>query len=118
MQYVNGTLALVFGGLGLLHLELKDPAIWPGLYGAGAMLAATSCKPQLTPWTVRVLATTATFTMFIYFAGFFFCAPYLTEGWYAREGHGGTLALLIAGFCMMPVVSGYSCRMKAVPSTP
>ena len=117
MQYVNGALALVLGSLGVLHLDLEDSAIWPGLYGAGAMLAATGCKPSLTPWTVRVLATAATVTMFIYFSGFFFCAPYLTEGWYAREGHGSTLALLIAGFCMMPVVSGYSCRMKVQPSS-
>jgi len=116
MQYVNGALALVLVGLGALHIDDPDPAIWLSLYGAGAILAATACKPSLTPWTVRVLATAATVTMFIYFAGFFFCAPYLTEGWYAREGHASTLALLVAGFCMMPVVSGYSCRMKALQS--
>ena len=116
MQYVNGALALVLGSLGVLHLDLEDSAIWPGLFGAGAMLAATGCKPSLTPWTVRVLATAATFTMFIYFR-FLLLRAYLTEGWYAREGHGSTLALLIAGFCMMPVVSGYSCRMKVLPSS-
>ena len=108
MQYVNGALALVLVGLGALHIDDPDPAIWLSLYGAGAILAATACKPSLTPWTVRVLATAATVTMF--------CAPYLTEGWYAREGHASTLALLVAGFCMMPVVSGYSCRMKALQS--
>ena len=46
MQYVNGALALVLGSLGVLHLDLEDSAIWPGLYGAGAMLAATGCKPN------------------------------------------------------------------------
>ena len=59
-------------------------------------------------------STAAVATMFIYFAGFFFRAPYLGEQWYTADGNGGTLALLIAGFCMMPVVSAYSCRMKAI----
>lgn len=116
MHYVNSALALVLVVLSLLHLGDEQPVIWMSLYGAGALLAAAACKPTLNRWTVRVLATASTVTMFIYFAGFFFRAPYLGESWYVREGNVGTLALLIAGFCMMPVVSAYSCRMKAQPS--
>lgn len=114
MHYVNGALALVLVVLSVLHLDDPKPALWMSLYGAGAILAAASLKSSLNPWTVRVLATAATVTMFLYFGGFFARAPYLGEAWYASEGQGGTLALLVAGFCMMPIVSAYSCRMKAL----
>lgn len=117
MRYVHGALALVLVVLSLLHLDDPDPGFWMSLYGAGAILAATACKPTLGRWTVRVLATAATLTMFLYFAGFFVRVPYLGEAWYATEAHGGTLALLIAAFCMIPVVSSYSCRMKALQPT-
>jgi hypothetical protein len=116
MHYVNGALALVLVVLSVLHLNDPKSVLWMSLYGAGAILAAASLKATLSPWTVRVLATAATVTMFLYFAGFFFRAPYLGEAWYTSKGHGGTLALLVAGFCMMPIVSAYSCRMKALHS--
>ncbi len=114
MHYVNCALAIVLVGLSFLHLgDEERPIVWLSLYGAGAILAGATCKPTLNPWTLRVLAMAATVTMFLYFAGFFFSAPYLGEAWYASWSNIDTLALLIAGFCMMPVVSTYSCRMKA-----
>ena len=112
MQYVNCALGLVLLVLAALQSTHSQPLVWMSLYGAGALLAGAACKPRLELWTLRVLAIAATVTMFIYFAGFFFRAPYLGSQWYANDGHGATLALLIGGFCMMPVVSAYSCRMK------
>lgn len=114
MQYVYVALALVLVGLSLLHLgDEERPLVWVSLYGAGAILAGAACKPTLNRWTLRVLATAATVTMFLYFAGFFFSAPYLGEAWYMNSRNIDTLALLVAGFCMMPVVAAYSCRMKS-----
>lgn len=113
MHYVNLVVALVLVGLCFVHLgDEERPMIWLSLYGAGAILAAAASKPTMNTWTLRALGTASTATMFLYFAGFLFCAPYLSESWYTSRSNIDTLALLIAGFCMMPIVAAYSCRMK------
>lgn len=118
MAYVNLPLAGMFAFLSFLHLDDPQRATWMGAYGVGGALALCSCKPHMNAWTVRILATLSVLTMFGYFAGFFSRAGYLSADWYARDGSFGTLALLLAGLAMIPVVSSYSCRMKPRAAAP
>lgn len=115
MVYLPGLLALALAALSITHADEPDGLIWMGAYGVGALLALSACKPEMTRWPLRILAVASTVTMFLYLAGFFLRAPHLSEGWYA-EGNSGTLALLVAGFCMMPVVSAFTCRLKTQAS--
>lgn len=117
MHYLPPVLALVLAGCSLLHLGDPDRVLWMAAYGVGALLALAVCKPVLNAWTLRILALASTGTMLLYLAGFFSRAPYLGEEWYRADGSGGTLALLLAGFCMMPVISAYTCRLKSLTRT-
>jgi hypothetical protein len=112
MTVVNVLLACGFVVLSLMHLDDPERWTWMPAYGVGATLALFSCKPSMTAWTVRILATVSAATMFGYFAGFFSRAGYLSADWYAQPGSIGTLALLLAGLAMIPVTASYSCRMK------
>jgi hypothetical protein len=95
-------------------VQFAGPQLSEG--SVGALLALTACKPALDVWSMRILGTAAALTMFLYLAGFFFRAPHLGAEWYAHEGNSGTLALLVAGFCMLPVVAGFTCRLKSARS--
>jgi|AntRauTorcE11898_2_1112593.scaffolds.fasta_scaffold70224_2 hypothetical protein len=116
MAWANAVIAVLLAGLSLLHLDEPDGLLWMTAYGVGALLALTACKPALDVWSMRILGTAAALTMFLYLAGFFFRAPHLGAEWYAHEGNSGTLALLVAGFCMLPVVAGFTCRLKSARS--
>ncbi|TVS08386.1 MAG: hypothetical protein EA417_22890 [Gammaproteobacteria bacterium] len=109
---VYSTIAAVLGLLMLAHLGDPQRWLWMGMYGAGAGLALTICKRDLHLWTLRILAIAATATLFIFAFGFFSRAPYLGPEWYQADGNARPLALLAATFCMLAVVSGYTCRMK------
>lgn len=113
MAWANAVIAVVLAGLSLLHLDEPDRMLWMTAYGVGALLALAACKPSLNVWSMRILGTAAVLTMFLYLAGFFSRAPYLGADWYSSKGSSGTLALLIAGFCMLPVVAGFTCRLKS-----
>lgn len=112
MQYVNAMIAVALLVLAVLNLD--DP---PGasMFVFGAVLAAVALKHWLSAWTVRVLAFLAAGTLFCYFGQFFYLVPHLQPSWY-WDWHGAGLeaaALLLSGFAMIPVLSEYSCRMKA-----
>lgn len=112
MHIVNAVISLTLGVLAVLNLD--DP---PGasVFLFGAILAAVALKRWLSAWTVRVLAFLAAGTLFCYFGQFFYLVPHLQPSWY-WEWHGdalGAAALLLSGFLMIPVLSEYSCRMKA-----
>ena len=112
MQFVNAVIAA--GLLVLAVLNLDDPS-GASMFLLGAILAAVALKRWLSVWPVRVLAFLAAGTLFCYFGQFFYLVPHLQPSWY-WEAHGGALeaaALLLAGFAMIPVLSEYSCRMKA-----
>lgn len=118
MAWANAVIAVLLAGLSLLYLDEPDRALWMTAYGVGALLALAACKPSMGPWSLRILGTAAVLTMFLYLAGFFFRAPYLGAEWYTKEGNSGTLALLFAGFCMLPVVAGFTCRLKSARNGP
>lgn len=111
MQYVNGITACALLALALaLHTEPLVAAA----FGAGAVLAAIAFKHWLRRWMVRVLAFVAAGMMFLYFGQFMSLVPNLHPDWYARPREAlDAVGLLFAGFAMIPVLSEYSCRMKA-----
>ena len=110
MQYVNATIALALLGFALL----RDAPGEATMFIVGALLAAIAFKHWLSTWMVRMLAIVAAGTMFSYFAHFFALVPALHEDWYLRPGEASdAFGLLFASFAMIPVLSEYSCRMKA-----
>ena len=112
MQFVNAAIAIALLVLAVLNLD--DP---PGasMFLFGAVLAAVALKRWLSAWTVRVLAFLAAGTLFCYFGQFFYLVPHLQPSWYwVWQGDAlQAAALLFSGFVMIPVLSEYSCRMKA-----
>lgn len=111
MQYVNAFIAVVF--LGLAVLLRHDPGE-AAMFTLGAVLAAIAFKHWLSTWMVRMLAFMAAVAMFFYFGRFLFLVPTLQPDWYWQPLEVvDAVGLLFAGFAMIPVLSEYSCRMKA-----
>lgn len=109
---VYTTIAAILALLMLAHLGDPQRWVWMGVYLAGAGLSLSICRRDLHPWTLRILAIAATLTLFIFAFGFFSRAPHLGPEWYQADGNARPLALLAATFCMLAVVSAYTCRMK------
>lgn len=117
-RWIHCTIAGVLALLMLVHVGDPQRWVWMSMYAAGALLALTICKRDLHLWTLRILAIAATITLFIFAAGFFSRAPHLRPEWYQADGNARPLALLIATFCMLAVVSAYTCRMKGAQAEP
>ena len=112
MRFVNAVIAVAL--LVLAVSKLDDP---PGasMFLIGALIATVALKHWLSAWSVRVLAFVAAGTLFCYFGQFFYLVPHLQPSWY-WEWRGDAFeatAWLLSGFAMIPVLSEYSCRMKA-----
>ncbi len=115
MKCLNGAISGGLILLALLHLGVPaQPYLLIGMYVCGAALAFVTLLPRVGQWTARILAVCATACMLFFFAGFFHMAPSLGEEWYAV--HLPALGQLIAAFAMLPVLSEYSCLMKADPA--
>ncbi|MEE4361525.1 MAG: hypothetical protein V2I63_08365 [Pseudomonadales bacterium] len=112
MRIVNGIAAIVLFGLMLLHLGRPQAPLWIAAFALGGMHALMACRAPSRPWLLRLLAVSATATLFLYFGGFLSRAPHLGDHWYLTDARGHTLMLLVAAFCMMPVVAAFTCRMK------
>ena len=111
MSYLNGSIGFGFILLALLHLGVPDATFLIGAYLFGSALAFVSIVPQLPLNVARVLAVVTTVATFFYFIGFFQMAPHLGNGWYAV--HTKALGQLLGAFAMIPVLSQYSCQLKA-----
>ena len=112
MKSLNGAIGGGLVLLALLHLGVPArPYLLIGMYCCGAALAFITLAPRLGQWSARILAVCATACMLFFFAGFFQMAPSLGDEWYAV--HLPSLGQLIAAFAMIPVLSEYSCLMKA-----
>lgn len=113
MRYVNAITAVALFGLALLQLlRLDDPAA-ALFFASGAVAAAFAAKQGLHAKVVRLLAFLSAAIMFCYFWQFFSLTPTLPADWYRHPGTLNVVGLLFAGFGMIPVVSAYTCRMKA-----
>ena len=109
-----GALAAIFAVallvFALLSLDAPSQAL---MYIIGAALAAIAFKHWLSTWIVRVLAVGTACMLYWFFGQFFLRAEELMPGWYASGDAIPALGLLVGGFGMIPVLSEYSCRMKA-----
>ena len=112
MQYINGLIGCVFVLIGLVHVPHPMPLTWLPYLGA-AVLAFISVKPEIGIGLARVLAVATTAAMFFFFAGFFVVAPKLAADWYIRPEGWDAVGCILAAFLMLPILSEYSCRLKA-----
>lgn len=112
MQYVYGTIGVIFSVLALLHVPHPTPGLWVP-YSGGAILAFLNLVPSMSTLVARALAIAATALLFFFFAGFFMEVPKLETGWYQSQEGWSAVSLLVAAFTLIPVLSDYSCRCKA-----
>ena len=112
MRYVNGLIGLTLVLVAWSHVGEADWVIWLPVYGAGAIIALSSLKAEMPDWMVWACAIATAGMMFGYFSLFFQYAPHLRDDW-ITQGHACSY-LLLAGFCMIPVLSEYSRRMKVM----
>ncbi|MEM7097245.1 MAG: hypothetical protein AAF541_03225 [Pseudomonadota bacterium] len=110
MNAVTGTILLL---LALLHVFIPEHLHYIALYGSGSLFAFVALRQDLSQNVARLFAIGTTAVMFFYFAGFFTLAPHFHEYWY-RSGVGlEGVGLLLSAFAMIPVLSCYSCLLKA-----
>ena len=110
MRYVNGVIGVVLIVLALSYLRENGSAPWSLLYGYGALLALASLKSRITLQVAWIGAIGATIAMFCYFALFFQMVPHLRGDWIVHRHE--SMYLVVAAFCMIPVLSDFSCRLK------
>ena len=112
MPYLSGIVGCVFVLIALLHVPHPMPFAWVPYAIAGA-LALIALKRETPDAVVRALAVATTATMFFFFAGFFVVAPKLAADWYQHQEGWAAVCLILSAFAMIPVLSDYSCRLKA-----
>ena len=110
MRYVNGLIGVALFVLALSYLNETDLAPWSLIYGYGALVALLSLKSRITDRVAWIGAIGATVAMFWYFALFFQMVPHLRGDWIAQRHE--SIYLVAAAFCMIPVLSNFSCRLK------
>lgn len=113
MRYVNAVTAVALFGLAVFRMLPPGDLAAAILFAFGGVAAALAATHWLHTQVVRVLALLSTIIMFCFFWQFFSLAPTLQAGWYLEAGTLDAVGLLIAGFGMIPVLSEYTCRMKA-----
>ena len=112
MGYLNGPIGCALVLLALAQLAMPGVRyLHMGMFLCGGALAFITLVPGIGQWAARFLAVCATATMFFYFACFIEMAPRLRDAWWSMNLH--SLCSLIGAFSMIPVLSEYSCLMKA-----
>jgi len=113
MRYVNGITGFVLMAFAISQLGDTGNIALVLSFAGGSVLALLSLQRSLRLTTARGLAVLSATAMFFYFASFFRYCPEMSTGWYLLDKAPGLIGLLIAGFAMIPVLSVYSCWMKA-----
>lgn len=113
MRFVSGLAGLALLVIAFNHVGEPDWETWLPVYAVGSLIALSSLKTGMPMWLVWACAACATAAMFCYFALFFQIAPHLRGDWIS-QGH-ASMHLLVAAFCMIPVLAEFSRRMKAGP---
>ncbi len=116
MQFVNLGIGVTFLALAVMHLLGTEAAIhWSCVFtfAASATLAFLTLTPELSRPVARGLAIVTAVVAFFYFAGFFRMVPQFGDDWYRSSLALDAVSLLLAAFAMLPVLSDYSCRLKA-----
>ena len=113
MRIFNAIVGCMLLGLAVLHGFIPKTPLLSVIYAAGAVLALASLWRNVSFSFARVFAFLTVAAMFFYFAAFFRIVDHFHENWYrggmALEGVG----MLLSAFAMIPVLSVFSCRMKA-----
>ena len=115
MRMLTGIIGCILLALAILHAFIPH-ALAPtllALYATGAICAFATLKTQQPLLVTRILAVLTTGVMFFYFAGFFKIAPHFHEEWYRSGAALEGVGLLLSAFAMIPVLSCYSCMLKA-----
>jgi len=112
MQYVNGVIGVLFIVAALIHLPHPTPFVWVP-YACGAVLSLLTLKPAIGEMIVRVLAIATVLLTFYFFWAFFLRVPELDAYWYARQEGWLAVSLIFGAFATIPVLSDFSCRLKA-----
>ena len=112
MLYINGLIGCIFILIALLHAPYPMPFAWLPYLGA-ATLAFITCKREIGTALSRALAVITTVTMFSFFAAFFVVVPKLEANWYLQQEGWHAVCLILGAFAMIPILSDYSCRLKA-----
>jgi len=112
MLYLNGLIGCIFAVIALLHVPHPMPWSWVPYLGA-AILALITLKREIGDMLSRALAVITTLTMFFFFAGFFVVVPKLAADWYSHQEGWEAVCLILGAFAMIPILSDYSCRLKA-----
>ena len=114
---LNVIIGCVLLALALLHafIPRSSPEVltFMVMYAAGAVFAFASLRRNISLPLARVLAVGTTAIMFFYFAGFFKMATHFTEAWYRSGAALEGVGMLLSAFAMIPVLSCYSCILKA-----
>ena len=112
MQYFHGFIGCVLALLALIHVPYPAPFAWLP-YAAAAFLGFITIKPELSLGLSRLLAIATAGLMFFFFAWFFLMVPRLEADWYANQAGWFAVCTLLGAFLMIPILSDYSCRLKA-----
>jgi hypothetical protein len=112
MLYLNGLIGCIFVLIALLHVAHPMPLTWVPYLGA-AVLALITLKREVSDMFSRALAVITTIMMFFFFAGFFVVVPKLAADWYLHQEGWEAVCRLLGAFAMIPILSDYSCRLKA-----
>ncbi|MFK7915633.1 MAG: hypothetical protein AB8B93_17080 [Pseudomonadales bacterium] len=115
MRYLNGVIGGVFLILTLLYAGQGSTAHLTCLtmLALATGLAFTTFVPTLPIALSRVLAVVTVATMFYFFAGFFTMASSFEGQWYKSATAFEAIAFLLSAFCLLAVLSDFSCRLKA-----
>ena len=112
MQYIHGFIGCVLVLLALIHIPFPEPLAWLP-YSVAAVLAFITLKSELSIPISRVLAIATAGMMFFFFAVFFLVVPKLEASWYTTQYGWAAVCLILSAFVMIPILSEYSCRLKA-----
>lgn len=115
MRYLNGIIGGIFLILTLLYAGQGSTAHFSclSMLALATALAFTTFAPSLPISLSRVLAVITVATMFYFFAGFFTMASSFEGQWYKSATAFEAIAFLLSAFCLLPVLSDFSCRLKA-----
>lgn len=117
MRVVNIVIGLALVIIALLHVFIPhstpNSAMYMSMYAIGALFAFGSLFTNMGMFIARVMAIGTTAAMFFFFAGFFRLAPEFHDGWYQSGAALDGIGMLLSAFAMIPVLSCYSCILKA-----
>ena len=99
--------------LAVLHGFIPKTPFLSGIYAAGAVMALASVWRNMSFGSARGFAFLTVAAMFFYFAAFFRIVDHFHENWYRGGMALEAVGMLLSAFAMIPVLSVFSCRMKA-----